>query len=207
MKKVMLAMAIGGLSLPASATTLTVGMDLSLSNPLVKDKTFTQQAATYVSDHVAALKRGDTVRIKSFGARDNAANLTSKSLTIKRHGAKKAAKAVAQAVYDISQNADNAQTSTNIVAWLEFNDFDCANGGKIIVLTDGIEASSYVSPNDLLEGKKGLPEPDEYTELSGCDVTFYGLGVGWQAQHVKHIRKAWREYFEKANATFTAVIQ
>ena len=42
--------------------------------------------------------------------------------------------------------------------------------------------------------------------LKGCKVTFYGLGVGQEGPTVEIIRAAWREWFSKAGAEFTAVI-
>ncbi len=190
----------------SSAETLTVGLDLSLSNPLVKDSAFSQTAAQYVAHHIKGMKDGDKIRIKTFGSRDNAANFNTKEKTISRHGSAKMARAVAQYIQHVVKDNSNTQKSTNIVAWLEFNDFDCANNGKIIALTDGIEASSYVDPNALLDGKKDLPAPDEYAKLKGCDVVFYGLGIGWQPQQVKTLRKQWSRYFKQAGSTFSVII-
>lgn len=193
-------------SMGVSAKTLTVGMDLSASNPLVKDPAFSKEAASYVAEHIKAMKTKDKLVIKSFGARENAANLKKIELTIKRHRQAKIAKKAAAYIQSMTTDKDNAQQSTNIVAFMEFNDFGCSEGGTVIVITDGIEASQSVNPNDLIAGKKGLPAPDEDAALAGCHVVFYGLGAGWPTKQVKLIRSAWQAYFKKAGASFEAII-
>ncbi len=72
------------------------------------------------------------------------------------------------------------------------------------MVTDGIESSSYVDGNQLLQGKKGLPKPD--VDLNGCSLTFYGLGAGLPPQAVRIIRNEWVHWAEQAGATFTAII-
>lgn len=181
-----------------SAQTLTIGLDMSLSNPLVTDKAFSQQVAGYVAQHIKPMRAKDQVVIMPFGARDNVANLKSKRITIKRHKQAKTAKAVAHHIVNFSAQKSNAQQATNILAWLEFNDFNCASGGTIIAVTDGIESSEAVSPKAFITGKAMLPKPDEFHQLQGCNVVFYGLGVGRPAKEAKIIRRAWAEYFKQA---------
>ena len=73
-----------------------------------------------------------------------------------------------------------------------------------MVITDGLESSSYISGKDLIEGRKPLPSPD--VNLQGCNITFYGLGAGWSPQHVKTVRNAWRDWSGKAGASFKSII-
>lgn len=117
----------------------------------------------------------------------------------------RAAAQAAQFIAGLPKSSVAPQGTTNIIAFLEFGDFDCANGGQILLITDGIEASIYADPNALLKGKVKLPTP-EPGFLKGCSVTFYGLGAEQSAQEAKNIRDAWKRWFETAGAPFTAVM-
>lgn len=193
-------------SMGVSAKTLTVGMDLSTSNGLVTSQAFRQNAIQYVAEHIKAMKTKDKLVIQGFGARDSEANLKKLKLTMKRHRHAKIAKQAATYIQSMTTDKDNAQQSTNIIAFMEFNDFGCDKESTIIVITDGIESSGYVSAQALVDGKAGLPAPDEDAALAGCHVVFYGLGTGWPNKQVKHIRSAWKAYFKKAGASFEAII-
>ena len=186
------------------AQTLTINFDKSGSNPLLSDSHFAASAASFVANHVSSLIEGDVVRFKSFGARTEASNLLDQSFTISR---KLKAKQLATSIKKYIQNLPNetgiSQGSTNLIAAIEFDDeLDCANNGSAIYLTDGIESSEYVNARELLDGKAHLPEPD--INLTGCSITFYGLGVGASGPAGRLIRKEWKQYLESAGATFVA---
>jgi len=133
-------------------------------------------------------------------------NLINQRLTISRKNrADKIAQTVAQYIRTLPKQKEVEQSSTNLVSWLEFSDgFACKQSSQILVITDGIESSSYVNGQDLVKGKKGLPTAD--VDLSGCSLTFYGLGAGWPPKNVKAIRKAWRKWAGEAGVTFKAII-
>ena len=96
--------------------------------------------------------------------------------------------------------------STNIIAKLEFSNFNCDDGDGILLITDGREASSITM--GLQRGAK-LPTPDsEY--LKGCTMTMYGIGSQDRGnklnyQQVKNIRTAWQQYLTTAGATVALV--
>lgn len=190
----------------AHAKTITIGIDLSGSNPLLSHKNFATMASQYVTVELSTLKNGDIVRVQTLGARADALNLLNHSFKISRRiKPKKVANIIAQYLQSLPAQKDLSQSSTNLIAWLEFTSgFNCADNSHILVMTDGLESSSYVDGLSLLEGKKGLPEAD--VDLKGCALTFYGLGAGWPAQSVKFIRNEWRQWSEKAGASFTAII-
>lgn len=206
--KHMLTLSLVGLFSAASvAKTLTIGLDMSLSNPLVQDPAFAQSAAQFVARDIKAMQDGDNVRIASFGARDHAANMREIAVTIPRKGAGKVARSAEAYLQKIVQDTSNAQSSTNIIAWLEISEFDCSDGGKIIVITDGIESSDQIHPQKLIDGAQALPAPDALASFKGCNVVFYGLGVGWPLAQVKNLRSAWAQYFQAANTPFKAVMK
>ena len=188
------------------AKTQTFGIDLSGSNPLLTHKNFAHAASQYVSNQIRTLKSGDIVQIMTFGSRGDAQNLINSRITIgRRNRPEKVAQLVSKMIRKLPERANVEQSSTNLVAWLDFTDgFDCKNGSDILVITDGLESSSYISGKDLIEGRKKLPAPD--VDLKGCNLTFYGLGAGWQPKHVKTVRKAWRDWSKQANASFKAII-
>jgi len=189
----------------AEAATLTLATDLSGSNPLVKLPEFARAAGTFAARHVSTLELGDMVNIRSFGARD-VGNLRDGSLQINRTmRPERAAAQVSSLIAGIPAAGVPPQPSTNIVAFFKFGSFDCASGEHILVITDAIESSAYVDSAAFLSGKAKLPTP-EADLLKGCKVTFYGLGVGQEGPTVEVIRAAWREWFSKAGADFTAVI-
>ena len=195
------------LSAGANAQNLTIGLDLSLSNPLVADPSFSKEALEFIAEHIEPMKAKSQVKIKLLGARDNTTVIKTKTFKIKRRGQAKTLKEVAAYILRQSQDKSKFQQATNLVSWLEFNDFKCAQGGKVIVVTDGIEASEYVSGQDFITGKRDLPKPDKHHKLKDCDVYFYGVGVGRLAKETKIIRDAWINYFEQAGVkSFTAII-
>lgn len=192
---------------PLHAKTLTIGIDLSGSNPMLAHENFAAMAGQYAGNQILQLKEGDKVIVMTFGSRKDAENFLRRPFTISRKlRAKKVAGLIASLFRKLPEQADQGQPSTNIVAWLEFtNGFDCSSeGSTILAFTDALEASSYVSPNDFMNGRKGLPDPD--VSLKGCDLVFYGLGAGLEPIHVKNIRKSWKIYAEKSGANFTAII-
>lgn len=191
---------------PAESKTLTIGIDLSGSNPLLVHENFAQGAAQYVRKEIEKLSAGDQVQILTFGARENARNLINSRVEISRKmRPQKVAETVGKFILSLPNNANNAQSSTNLLAWLEFTSgFDCAGDGSIVVLTDGIEASALVDGMKFIEGKTKLPKAE--VDLKGCALTFYGLGAGLSPVSVKHIRSAWAEWSGQAGARFEAII-
>lgn len=190
------------------AKQLTIATDVSGSNPLLRDSDFNQVAGNYAAALIAKLKRGDVVVLKQFGEINKPQNFIDKTVVIKRHNATKVANQVMRYTTGLPNKVE-AQGATNLIAFLGRNDFGCADGGKLLVMTDGIEASEYANPNKLLEGKASLPAPHRLAiqNLTGCEVEFFGLGVGRYDQEALRLYDAWAAYFEQAGASFKAVIK
>ena len=77
------------------------------------------------------------------------------------------------------------------------------NDRSVIVVTDGLESSSLLSGGAFKAATHGLPEPE--VALSGCEITFFGLGTGWEPNAVRHVRREWRAWMKKADARFQTV--
>lgn len=204
-KSSILAFAIAASTGSAEAKTLTIASDMSGSNPLVSDERFALSAAEYVANRITELDNEDVIRAYSFGARKDPRNLKPIVRTIgRRYRTNTAANDFGGLVARTPLAYANPQETTNLVAFLEFTPLDCSGGGEVIVITDGLE-TGYVSPTAFKSGKASLPSPD--VNLSGCTITFYGLGAGMAAPEVKHLRNQWQAYFDKAGATFNPIIK
>lgn len=160
-----------------------------------------------MSENITRLKTGDVVNLQTFGARGDASNLINHRFTVSRRlRVRSLAAKIAKFIQSLPKRKDLAQSSTSLIAWLEFTGgFDCKNQGQVIVITDGLESSDYVDAKKFLDGKAKFPKPD--VDLKGCDLTFYGLGAGLPAPYVKIIRNEWRKWVAASGASFTAVIR
>jgi hypothetical protein len=189
----------------AEKKEITLLFDLSGSNPLLSDTRFNQSAAEFAANALKDLNRGDTVTLKSFGSLQSADNFEELTLIVERHKTKSVQRKVKNAILSLPSKAE-AQSSTNIISWFNRNQPNCTQGSRLIVVTDGLEASEHIpNVNDWLDGKLALPKPSEFVQLKGCDITFYGLGVGLRDKHLNTLRRQWRDYFKEAGATFTGI--
>lgn len=207
MKTLLSALALAMTVLSAQAETITMAIDKSGSNPLLTDEYFAAGAAKYARSLIEELEDGDVVRLKNFGARSNGQNMLDQRFVINRRlRASALAQSMESYISSLPLQNDQGQRATNIVALLEFdNGFDCANDGKILLLTDGLEASSVMDARAFMDGSGTLPKPD--VDLSGCEVIFYGLGAGLPNASVKHIRNEWRDFITQSGATYIPIIK
>lgn len=191
----------------AVSKSLTISLDKSGSNPLLVDPYFAASAAEYAASKVRDLKNGDVVRLRSFGSRKVPQNLLAQDFAISRRlKANQLAESIKAFINDLPSHPEDAQPSTNIIAFLEFDSgLGCEDSGVVLLLTDGLEASDYMAPDDFLSGRKHLPKPD--AELQGCEVIFYGLGAGMPGKSAKFIRNEWKKFVSDAGGTFTAEMQ
>lgn len=206
--KVIIAIMFLANSFPAFSKTLTIGIDESVSNPLVLSEVHAKGAAQYVRSQIAALQPGDWVRVRSLGDRSSA-HFASEAIRITRSNrADKVADTVARYVASLPNLPLEGQNETNILAFLEFGQFDCANAGRVLLLTDGVESSSTIDDRSLFAGK-ALPAPEANT-LAGCEITMFGFGQSRDGsippQAIKTLRASWTVWMKAAGANFTAVI-
>jgi len=192
----------------ATAKTLLIVLDISTSVPLVYDDSFARNAGTFTKNKVAKLSLGDSVNIRLFGEYGAATNNKTLSFKISR---KHRPSDVASAVYKIISAIPQAvrtgkitpQTSTNLLGYLEDESYriSCSKSPtEILILSDGVEASIYVSPQELVTGKKNLPYPKTKI-LSGCNLTMVGIGKmqkGSSPTVTTNVIAAWRNWSKKA---------
>ena len=199
-----LSLVLGCWGASAQAKSLTILVDASASNPMLINTAFNRRATEHVIEQITALKRGDSVTMQTFGSLQSADNFKKHKLAITRHNRKKVAASFAKQLLALPK-AIKPQGSTNIIAWFNRNQVNCDKGGQILLLSDAIEASEYISPNDLLSGQKELPAPSEFVNVRGCEVILFGIGAGRSDSETTRLRKAWASYFDKAGASLTAI--
>ena len=195
----------------ATAKDTTIALDLSGSNPLIESEEYATVTADYVRRYLSQREIGDYVRLTTFGGSDLADNL--KTITIRitrRTPAEDVAEGIASLIANISEAGFNPQQSTNIVGFLELNEFNCEAGETVLIITDGLESSEFApDANEFLTGKVSL-EPFSNGYLDGCHVVMVGLGQTaegqWPVTAIRNVRRIWNDYFEQSGASFDVVV-
>lgn len=195
-------------ALPSFAKTLTIGIDISGSNPVVSSPEFAKVAAQHVKRKVSALQLGDVVEIRPIGDRSMANFKVERIQINRRNRADKVSDMVARYVGSLPTRNFAGGSASNILSFLEFGQFKCADKSAIFLLTDGIENSQYISGQDFILGKP-FPAP-ETNYLAGCEVTMLGIGqnVGGEIPPLilRNMLTTWKTYMQTAGATFTPVV-
>jgi hypothetical protein len=200
---------LGCLALPlaAGASPLSVTTDLSGSAPLLVDEHFAKLAAYAAIEKFDQLQTGDVFTYRTLGV-TGFKNFGGWSKRVKRSKKKKLRKKLFKSIAYIPKNQDiQSQSETNILYFLNYTDFDCANGETVFIITDALESSNSISGYDLVQGTP-LPKP-EADLLKGCHITMYGLGLTenpMSPHHIKNLLSAWQDWMRIAGADFKAVI-
>jgi len=195
---------IAGAESAAKPRQIIVGLDLSLSFPLVDSEQFAKRAAERVAPAIQDFPPRSLVTLRTFGVYDPTANplrFDKQISSINR------APDVANAVQTIITSVPSmvasgklkAQPKTNIVAFLETmaESVDCkAKKTQIVLISDGIEDSDYAR---LITEKAHLPAPSRKL-FDGCDdLQFLGLGVGTNRPALtEHLRQEWAAWAKDA---------
>lgn len=193
---------------PVQAKTLHIAIDVSASNPMISSVPFAKVISSRVSKQILALPLGDYVSLRTFGHL-KLDNLQQFDVRLTRKAKpEKVARAISKFMNNIPRGGVEPQKSTEIIAQLEWNEYNCSVGDTILLITDGIEASSLINPNKLLSGEVSLPMPeDEY--LKGCNVQMIGIGKStngsWPSVNVKNLLREWKAYMKAAGADFKAI--
>jgi hypothetical protein len=186
------------------ARQIVIGLDLSTSNPLVKNEPYAKRVAQRVAPAIRDFPPRSLVILRTFGVYDPSANplrFDKQISSINR------APDVAQAVETIiasvpamvSSGKLKAHSWTNIVAFLETIavTVDCKRFKTTIVLvSDGIEDSDYAR---LTTEKAHLPPPSRKL-FEGCeDLQFLGIGIGANKPALtEHLRQEWAQWAQDA---------
>ncbi len=200
-------------SVPTSAKDLIIGIDISDSAPIAMEKHIADRAAKLASSRIAAMKRGDSVKIRSLGLYGTAAQTIYMNARLSRKARPhKVARNIHQLIRSLPSLAKKGriklQTETNIIGFLEVvaPSLDCkTTPTTILILSDSIEHSAYISGRELLSGKKQLPSPSGPI-LAGCTLEMRGMAQ----QHKKlksdprwfaRLRKNWARFAKSAGVS------
>jgi hypothetical protein len=188
----------------AKPRQIVIGLDLSMSFPLVDSEQFAKRAAERVAPAIRDFPPRSLVTLRTFGVYDPTANPLRFD---KQISSVNRAPDVASAVQTIIMSVPSmvasgklaAQPKTNIVAFLETmaQTVDCKrNKTAIVLVSDGIEDSEYAR---LTTEKAHLPAPARKF-FDGCeDLQFLGLGVGTNRPALtEHLRQEWAAWAKDA---------
>ncbi len=189
---------------PPQPQTVVIGLDLSQSNPLVKDDAYAARAGARTAQELLALPLKSRVMVRTFGSYDGSENGLKVDQVISAHARPRS---VAQGVAELIAHVPalvragklKSQGMTNIVPFLDTmaEIVDCkATDVRVILVTDGFEDSEYAH---LTRHGGHLPAPAS-ANYEGCDaLTILGLGQGSGSPSATvHLRKEWKAYAEKA---------
>jgi hypothetical protein len=202
-----IALMLSGAAPGAEATRFTIARDVSESNPLVTSPVYAKHLAIDVVGLLTdSLKLGDEVYVRKFAQLDLANLAASHHVQVNRQNRpQKVARDVARLIASTPKHEGTGQGTTNITEFLERTDFDCPNGGMIVLLTDGMEASEETNPQALLDGKTALPKPSS-AFLKGCRVLMLGLGNTSDGvlpgKQYRTLIGAWSTWMHSAGAAF-----
>jgi len=180
--------------------TYVIGLDLSKSNPLVRDEGYAARAAARTAKEIASLPLKSRVMLRTFGSYDGSANGLKIDQVISSHARPEAvAKGIATIIASVpklvSEGKLKVQGKTNIVPFLDTMSqvVDCEQSDvHVILLTDGFEDSEYAHLTRY-GGKLPLPSQPAY---QGCDeLLLLGLGQGGGSPSAtKRLRASWKAY-------------
>lgn len=186
--------------------TLLIGVDLSQSNPLVRDDDFARRVAERIRPMIAELSPRSRVMLRSFGSYNGEAN-TSITLDIviapKTARAQDIAGIVAQVIATIPARVRTgklqAQPYTNIVPFLQNMSrvLSCTKEETYVILaTDGIEDSQITN---LKNRNATLPQLSN-APFAGCkEMQILGIGRGMNSpRDTERLIVLWREWATRA---------
>lgn len=191
---------------PNPPRTLVIGIDLSTSNPLIRDEAFAYRVSERIRPLIANLAPHSRVLLRSFGSYNSAAN---SPLTLDIVIAPKTARAedmatligsvVAGVPQMVRKGKIQAQNATNIVPFLlnVANVVDCrAMPTQVILASDGVEDSQVAN---LSRRSSTLPAPN-VAPFPGCEeLTILGIGRGLNSPgDTERLRGEWAFWAQAA---------
>jgi hypothetical protein len=191
---------------PNPPRTLVIGIDLSTSNPLIRDEAFAYRVSERIRPLIAGLAPHSRVLLRSFGAYNSAAN---SPLTLDLVIAPKTARAedmanligsvVAGVPQMVRKGKIQAQNATNIVPFLMnvSSVVDCrAMPTQVILASDGVEDSQVAN---LSRRSATLPAPN-VAPFPGCEeLTILGIGRGLNSPgDTERLRGEWAFWAQAA---------
>lgn len=186
--------------------TVVIGVDLSSSNPLIRDDGFAAKVAERVRPYISNLAPRSRLILRSFGAYNSSANnalaldvLIAPKTARAEDMANLIASVLAGVPTMVRQGRLQEQTSTNIVPFLMNMStvVDCKTMPvHIILATDGVEDSQVT---DLSRRRNALPAP-QGAPFAGCqELLLLGVGRGLNSPaDTERLRNEWSNWARAA---------
>ncbi|MBK1639979.1 hypothetical protein CKO24_13105 [Rhodothalassium salexigens DSM 2132] len=193
---------------------LMIALDVSTSNVIVESDVMAAKAGRKAAEMIHALDNGDRVHFRTFGSYSQSDNPLRLDITVSRRmPAHRVAASVGRLIASLPDLVASGRLpaggTTHITAFLEEEAalLSCSTREtKLVLFTDGIEASPETSPKRLADGQATLPAPDRDV-LQGCGLSLYGIGEttgGANRARTENLIVAWRAWAEQAGAAFNA---
>ena len=183
---------------------VVIGLDLSMSNPLIHNPDFAAKVAARVADEVRGLGFASEVHVRTFGNFDAISNNFHYDavLSVRNrpdHVAEEVQRLIAGVPELVKSGRWRAQGRTNILAFLDniSQSIGC-NGSPttVILASDGIEDSEYAR---LERASAHLPDPDG-KPFAGCaELQILGIGEGTNSpSETVRLRAEWTHWARSA---------
>jgi hypothetical protein len=179
---------------------LIIGLDISVSNPLIKDRDFAAKVGAKIADMVRGMGFRSEVHVRTFGAYDASSNSFYYDAVLSTRSrpnvvADEIYKLIAGTPTLVARGRFHPQEMTNILAFLDnaHDSIGCQELPTTIVLaSDGIEDSEYAHMDDP---DSHLPAPDGKS-FKGCvQLSILGVGQGTHSpRKTSRLRHEWEHW-------------
>lgn len=183
---------------------IIIGLDISLSNPLIEDRSFASKVAIRIGRMVGDMGFASEVHVRTFGSYDASQNPfyfdTVLSTRARPENVEaEVEKLIAGVPTLVERGRFHPQRRTNILGFLDNarESIGCRGMPTTIVLaSDGIEDSEYAHLDDA---DQHLPQP-EGRAFRGCaSLEILGIGQGTHSpKKTARLRGEWQRWAEAA---------
>jgi len=189
---------------PPQARRIIIGLDISLSNPLIEDQSFASKVALRISSMVADMGFASEVHVRTFGAYDASENSFYFDQVLSTRARPENVAAEVQRLIAgipslVARGRFHPQRRTNILAFLDNANESIGCGGKpttIVLATDGIEDSEYARLDDSDEH---LPSPGGHRFRKCASLQILGIGQGTHSpKKTERLRHEWETWADAA---------
>lgn len=195
-------------SVAAHAVDTAIGLDVSASHALVESGPYPARVGQDAAGYVNKMKKGDTLRIETFGTHGVSGLAVTAPLNFKLPPNAAAAQ-VKTLITSLPKQVDEGNwplsQQTEIAGWITetAKRMQCdKRKGVIVLYTDSVQWSNTVNGQALAEGKAKLPIYSKH--YSKCEVHVRGAGYfsggkGAPYDVVQNLVKAWEDWIKASN--------
>lgn len=184
-------------------THIIIGLDISDGNPLVSDAGFADRAGERLRKLVSSLAIRSRVSIRSFGDYGESPASLQQDRDISANASPgQVGDLVNQIVEKMPEIMAGGKiqphTDSNIVAFLEgiAGAVDCSRDTRLILVTDGLEDSEYVT---ITDDTGALPNPLGPIYEGCTQLQMVGLGRGQNSPVLtRHLQAQWQNWARQA---------